>query len=114
MPDPFTIKATARRLKVNAVLPAEAIAGVQIPENGSPRTVLSIAIEGRTYKADVATTGVRKAVRVISEAGVDNAVLVLQGALAGGDGFTVVEAGLTAQVKAKAAEPQAAPETQAA
>jgi hypothetical protein len=106
MPAPLAIKTTARKLKVTAILAPEALASLEIGENIPSRAQLSIAIDGRTYRAETATKSVRKAVATIKANGADGIVVILQGVLAN-DGATILEAGLTAQVKTKpAAEPQ--------
>ena len=95
------LSTTARKLKVTAIVDATPFVALRIiPDNAPPRTDLTIAIDGRTITADLATRSVRKAVKTLTDNGRDNVVLVLQGVLTASS--RIEEAGIVAQVKAKA------------
>jgi len=95
------LSTTARKLKVTAIVDATPFVALRIiPDNAPPRTDLTIAIDGRTITADLATRSVRKAVKTLTDNGRDNVVLVLQGVLTASN--RIEEAGIVAQVKAKA------------
>ena len=90
----------ARSLKCTAVLDANELAAYPRPADSVQRVVFAIAVAGgRTLTADIAAKAIRKAKKTISENGVENVALILQGKLT--DGSEVHEAGLVAQVKIK-------------
>jgi hypothetical protein len=62
---------------------------------------------GRIVKADLATKSVRKAVKTLTESGVANVTLIIQGSLST-DGLKIEEAGLVANIKTQAAPAAAA------
>jgi hypothetical protein len=101
MENSLKLASTARKLKVTAIVDATPFAALRaIPDNAPPRTDLTIAIDGRTVTADLATRSVRKAVKTLTDSGSDNVVLILQGVLTPGN--RIEEAGIVAQVKAQA------------
>jgi hypothetical protein len=95
------IAATARKLKVTSVLdPAPFVDMPMPPDNAPGRSELAVTVDGRTYRADVATRSIRRVVAALEEHGPDGVALLLQGAL--GAGNEILEAGLAAQPKAPA------------
>jgi len=95
------IATTARKLKVTAIVDATPFVALRtIPDNAPARTDLTIAIDGRTVTADLATRSVRKAVKTLTDNGSDNVVLILQGVLTPSN--RIEEAGIVAQVKVQA------------
>jgi hypothetical protein len=95
----LTLTTTARKLKITAMIDAAPFVKLGVPPDDSPpRTILTVAVGGRTITADLATKSVRKAVKTLLERGEQNVALILQGALAADN--RVEEAGLVAQVKA--------------
>jgi hypothetical protein len=62
---------------------------------------LQVAVEGRKFTADIAAKSLRKCQATLAEHGVENVATIIQGKLGPGD--RIVEAGLVAQVKVKAA-----------
>src|SRR5258706_10134111 len=95
------IATTARKLKVTCVIDAAAFRATfpdPFPDWAPPRVEIQIAIDGRTYTADIASKSVRKAVKVLGEHGADNVALLVQGTLLGN---RIEECGLVAQVKAR-------------
>jgi hypothetical protein len=95
---------TARKLKVTLVIDAAPLVALRaVPDNAPSRTDVSVTVGGRTVTADIATKSVRKVVKTLTDHGLDNVVVILQGVLVAGD--RLEEAGLVAQVKAPA-EPQ--------
>ena len=101
------IDATARKLKVTALLDPAPFVGMSVPPDNAPgRTTLAITVAGRTYTADVATRSIRRVLMAIAEHGPDGVAILVQGALVGSE---IAEAGLAAQPKApKTAEKEAA------
>jgi hypothetical protein len=100
------MKLNARALKVSAVLDP---LGLRDPGSAS-RVVLEIAVNGKTYTADVSSKSVRKARVTIAENGADDVALLVQGKL---EGASIVEAGLVAQLRNAPKGPQnATPATQ--
>lgn len=96
---------TARALKCTLVLDAKELDALPRPADSVQRIVFQIAVTGgRNMTADISAKSIRKCKKVISENGVENVALLLQGKLT--DGSVVHEAGLVAQVKVKAAEVQ--------
>jgi hypothetical protein len=92
---------TARKLKVTAIVDATPSAALRtVPDNAPPRTDVTIAIDGRTVTADLATRSVRKAVKTLTDNGSDNVILILQGTLTPSN--RIEEAGIVAQVKVQA------------
>ena len=87
----------ARALKATLVLNTAEIAALPDPPNGVPRATLKIEVDGRTVAADVNAKALRKAKAVITQHGVDNVSIILQGKLAAGD--VLADAGLVAQPK---------------
>ena len=95
------IATTARKLKVTAIVDATPFVALRTtPDNAPARTDLTIAIDGRTVTADLATRSVRKAVKTLTDNGSDNVVLILQGVLTPSN--RIEEAGIVAQVKVQA------------
>jgi hypothetical protein len=95
----LTLTTTARNLKVTLVIDAAPFAQIGVPPDDSPpRTILTVAVGGRTITADLATKSVRKAVKTLLEHGEQSVTLILQGALTADN--RVEEAGVVAQVKA--------------
>jgi hypothetical protein len=88
-----TMRLNARALKVTAMLSADELAALRDPGSNA-RTVLEIAVGGRTVTADIATKSVRKAKATINEHGAANVISFIQGKLVGD---AIVEAGLVAQ-----------------
>jgi hypothetical protein len=99
----LTTVTAARKIKVAIVIDAAPFVKLGVPpDNAPPRTNIVVEVAGRTLTADVSTKSVRKAVKTLLENVEQGVTLVLQGALVAGD--HVDEAGLIAQVKAKAPE----------
>jgi hypothetical protein len=97
----FKLTTTARKLKITMMIDAAPFAALRaIPDSAPSRTELTLAVAGRTVTADLATKSVRKAVKTLTENGVDNVVLITQGVLSSDN--RLEEAGLTAQVKVPA------------
>ncbi len=94
------ISATARKLKVTTVLDTAAFAGLRLPDGVPARSELTVSVNGRRFKADVATKSVRRVLAAVAEHGVDGVVVLSQGTLGPGDEIT--EAGLVAQAKVPA------------
>jgi hypothetical protein len=95
------ICAAARKLKATLVLDAQPFASLKIAELVGARTMLVIEVGGRYLRADLNTKSLRRALVTLAEHG-DATTLVLQGVLTASD--TLDEAGLSAQVRAKAPE----------
>ena len=98
------IRTTARNLKASCALAPPPFAALKIAELTGARTPLSVAVGGRTIRADLNTKSLKRALVTLAEHGADSTVLVLQGVLVGD---RLDEAGLSAQVRAKAPEPVA-------
>ena len=106
-PQVLQVRATARKLKVTTVLDAAPFAALrQLPDNAAQRTEITVEVGAQRLSANIATKSLRRAVAAIAEHGPDGIVLLLQGTLTAAD--RLEEAGLSAQVKAKPAEQQAA------
>ena len=92
----------------SAALEAADVAVLGVPRDASAfpggaesrAPALTIAIDGRTVTADLATRSVRKAVKTLTDNGSDNVVLILQGVLTPSN--RIEEAGIVAQVKVQA------------
>ena len=85
----------ARALKVTVVLDPAEIS--RLPDPKTPRIELTIKVDGRSVRCDVAAKALRKAKATIAEHGTDGVATIVQGKLGAGD--VVLEAGLVAQVK---------------
>lgn len=94
------VAATARKLKVTTVLDTAAFATMQLSDSAMPRSELTVNVNGRQFRADIATKSLRRVLASIAEHGADGVVVLIQGVLGTGD--TISEAGLTAQPKAPA------------
>jgi hypothetical protein len=100
MDNMLKVAATARKLKITAVMDAAPFVKLGVPpDDAPPRTSLAVDVGGRTLSVDLATKSVRKAVKCLLENGEQDVVLLLQGTLAADN--RVEDAGLVAQVKAK-------------
>lgn len=95
------IRTSARKLKCTLLLDPAPIAALKIADLVGARTVLSVEVAGRHLTADLNTKSLRKACVALAEHG-DATTLLLQGTLVGD---RLDEAGLAAQVRAKASEP---------
>ena len=93
------IRATARKLKVTAILEPGAFGSISIADGSPARTELIVDVGGRRVTADVATKAIRKAAATLREHGADGCVLMLQGVLTAEN--EIAEAGLVAQPKVK-------------
>jgi hypothetical protein len=94
---------TTARLKVTTILNAAELLAIKSPKD-RPRITLRIRLPDRTIAAEIAAKSLRKAQATIPEAGADNIALALQGRLIAGD--MIVEAGLSAQLKAAKPAPR--------
>lgn len=105
---PLPVKLAARALKVTLVLDPAAVAAALRPhEHSDDRTLMEIAVEGRTVRCDFAPKAIRKALGLIRAHGPEGVAVIIQGKLVAGDRIT--EAGLVAQPKTpKPAEQEAA------
>jgi hypothetical protein len=90
------MKLTAKTMKATVVLDAAEMAGLTVP-NGAKTFPITVAVAGRTLRAELNPKTLRKCLTQIAEAGPDGVALVLQGKLEAGD--VLAEAGLTAQIK---------------
>ena len=90
------LKLSAKTLKATVVLDPAELAGLTVP-NGLKSFPVSLAVAGRTLKAELNPKTVRKCLAQIAETGPDGVALVLQGKLEAVD--RLAEAGLTAQIK---------------
>jgi hypothetical protein len=98
---------TAKSLKCTFTLdPAEVVA-IAAPESGPNRTVLTVRFPDRAVSVDLSAKSVRRAQAAIREHGTDGVAVLIQGKLVANPD-RIVEGGLAAQVKAKAATPAAA------
>jgi hypothetical protein len=105
---PATATVAAKALKCTLVLQPADLADLVVPD-GAPRVVLTVRLPDRTVTTEIAAKSVRHAIAAIRENGPDGIACVLQGRLAVGD--LLLDAGLTAQIKApkpQPAEPAAA------
>lgn len=92
----------AKSIKATLVLSPAEVASIPVPE-GKPRCLIRIAVAGRTVTADLNAKSVRRAIANIREAGPDNVSCILQGRLDADN--SLLEAGLTVQVKTKTETP---------
>lgn len=96
---------SAKKMKITVVLDAAELLAVPTPE-GKPRITLRIQLPDRVVTADIAAKSLRKAQAAIREHGAENVACILQGSLVGD---AIIEAGLSAQVKATKAPPEKEP-----
>ncbi len=75
-------------------------ADLRLPDGVPARSELTVSVNGRKFRADVATKSVRRVLASIAEHGPNGVVVLIQGTLGAGDEIT--EAGLVAQAKAPA------------
>jgi hypothetical protein len=90
-------------LKVTAVIPPEALLGLEAP-NGQPRLVLTIVAGDSRYRVDLAAKSVRRAITAVREHGAENVAAIIQGKLVGD---AIAEAGLVVQPRVPKAHPEA-------
>jgi hypothetical protein len=88
---------TARAMKV--MVPLDAAMVGALPEPNQERVELAVNCDGLGYVASISAKSLRKALNTINTNGADAVFVMLQGRLRGN---TIIECGLTAQVKAKA------------
>jgi hypothetical protein len=93
------VTVTARAIKISAPLDPAAVGALPIPDG--ERTDLAVNCDGKLYTASVATKSFRKVKTAIAANGAENMFVMIQGKLKGSE---IIEAGLTAQVKAKPQE----------
>jgi hypothetical protein len=82
-------------LKVVAILPPEALLGLEVPD-GQPRIVLTIVAGDSRYRVDLAAKSARRAIAAVREHGSENVATIIQGKLVGD---AIAEAGLVVQPK---------------
>jgi hypothetical protein len=86
---------TVRTIKVSVPLDPAAIGALPLPDG--ERTDLRINCDGKLYTANIATKSIRKVRTAISTNGAEAMFVMIQGKLKGDE---IIEAGITAQVKA--------------
>jgi hypothetical protein len=83
----------AKAFKITAVIEAEAIASLNIP-NAQPRLPLRIATASRTFRVELAAKSLRKVQAALAAAGPDGLTIIVQGRL---EGEHLLDAGIAAQ-----------------
>jgi hypothetical protein len=86
---------TVRAIKVSVPLDPAAIGALLLPDG--ERTDLAVNCDGKLYTANIATKSLRKVRTAISTNGAEAMFVMIQGKLKGDE---IIEAGITAQVKA--------------